>query len=260
MNTKLKMPILLFAILFASQSVYAESAVGYLDILPDLPGFESDMDFILNEKIPVFDDNEKEVTNGYLKLEGRIPWISIDDGEYKGEPLDTRGDEYWGLYSASSIKYYEWRGDLVRVLANRINGGVWIQLNHQFEKDGKSVVVKLVPNEWKSSSMGTPSTWGQRGQEPWRTSGYDGFHLRTEPSFKSKVVIRLDRRWHIIKYGTGRTEGKWAEVLVEEILGGLEGCYSFEELKPYLTGKVATGWLKILSESSEPNIETGGTC
>ena len=45
---------------------------------------------------------------------------------------------------------------------------------------------------------------------------------------------------------------------MEEIIDGLEGCYSFEQLESYQTGKESTGWLKIISENGKPNISTGG--
>lgn len=255
-NTTLITTQFLILILTFCQPAYSENAKGYLEISSDLGG---PGEFIIDEKLPIYASSKGDTSKGYLKLEGDY-WISLADGEIDEKLLETGGIESWAIYKASSIKYYQIENGFVRVLANSVEGGVWVKLKHRFERNGSSASIGLIPVEWTPASVGTPSNWGHRGLEPWRTSGYDGFHLREQPSFKSKIVLKLDKSQHIIKYGTGQIHEKWAEVVVEEISAGLVDCYSFEQLKPHQTGKESTGWLKIISENGEPNISTGGIC
>ena len=106
--------------------------------------------------------------------------------------------------------------------------------------------------------MGTPDSWGYK--EPWRISGWDGYRLRTGPGTSSEIIVELDERWHIIKFGTGQVKGDWAEIVVEEVTSGLKSCYTFEELAPHLTGREMTGWIKVLGDDGEPNFVTDGIC
>jgi hypothetical protein len=132
------------------------------------------------------------------------------------------------------LKYFERKGDLVKVLVNTTEKGLWISLT-------ELNYLRFVPRTWMDIFIDKKTFFfSQVGV---------GINLRSEPDQKSKKITLLKGNHYAISL-TGKTEGLWAEVNV----GHYDNFPCSAKTSSQKPSEERNGWIKVIDDAGYPNI------
>lgn len=173
----------------------------------------------------------------------------LEPQTYKGEPIPYEQTDVCGL-KCTNPTYYEIKGSFARILANGIEGGVWIDMKYSLATD-EEARLSFRPMRWMDDL---------RSYSLWKVWGYHAYELRETPSTEGRVLLKLDAGKHVIT-AFPDASGSWAEAVVYEVSKMPLGCYSLENVKRVWTKKQWKGWIKVFDDNGQPHeIGWGGIC
>jgi hypothetical protein len=137
-------------------------------------------------------------------------------------------------YAGYCLKYFERRGDFVKILMNSNGKGYWLSLS-------ELNYLHYVPLTWMDIFL--------KGKKFFYSQVDVGINLRTDPDPSSKKITLIKGNHYAISL-SGETDGLWTAVTV--------GRYSTAPCKDVKSTPAPieewTGWLKAIDDAGYPNI------
>lgn len=245
---------------------YADSATKHLNPNNESPiGYlEPAMEIGTNKTIPLLD-------SPYGKQIGTLKTFLHDDlclkvNTYQGKSFGRLSHEkdkwymgsYGGLVYCDYLAYFDIDADHARILANSIEGGVWLNMKALHDNKDKTSNRNLIRNisfkdiDWMASLIKHNLLW---------VNGYHNYRLRKSPEINSDIIILLNEEIHLITEFTGKRHNGWAEAIVYEVSSRPDHCFDMEEVIKVWTKRKWKGWIKVLNENGMPHkITWGGNC
>jgi len=80
--------------------------------------------------------------------------------------------------------------------------------------------------------------------------GYDSYRVRNKPSLSGDIILKLDKRKHVITKFT-EIKGNWAYAIIYETKVTLDGIYAIDEVIKRSTGNIYEGWIRVVDENGQ---------
>ncbi len=144
--------------------------------------------------------------------------------------------EYYGngyQLSTYHLTYYDKKENYLKILANTVEGGAWIELDEKLFKANDWV--QEIINNWYGPYV----------------YGFDNYRLRKSPSLDGEVITKLkDTQYTMVDFI--RRKGHWIEVSVCELKQGIEiTCEEVQVTEECI--EIFTGWLRIVDPYGMPD-------
>ncbi|HOA07158.1 MAG TPA: hypothetical protein PKM07_04620 [Spirochaetota bacterium] len=221
--------------LFSQTSKYdPQNSIGFIYFAGTENKWSETIHVVREKKIEIFDNSFKKC--GYLffpKCNYASQECWNNTASIGSETLTIKIDDYVSIaYDGYCLKYYEKKGNYIRIIEKTFSKEIWISLDTLRENQLSIMSYKKLLSKFYNKANFYPVY---------------NLNLRSQPDIKSDLVLLMTREKHLINL-TGKYRGNWAEVTV------LECDFAVSDyLEPKIIKK-NKGWCKIFDDKDFPNI------